>query len=467
MTQRRIAVCLVVLIGAASLSVSGQQAPKQAPVDRAVLVAQVRAEFLHAWNSYTRLASGHDELNPVSKTPHDWYPPTSGSVATQGVMLYMTAIDALDTMRIMGLKNEATSTSSFLAEHLTFDRDVSVQVFEVTIRVLGALLTEFQATGDKRFLTLADDLGTRMLPAFKSPTGMPYRFVNLKTGQTRDPVSNPAEIGTLMLEFGTLGKLTKKAVFYDTPRKAIVEMYGRRSKVTNLVGENINVETGAWTSPKSHVGGGIDSFYEYLAKADRLFGDAEFGAMARNQIAAVNKYVADDGPDELWYGEADLNTGARTATTYGALHAFFPTVLALTGDLTRARRLQDSNFKMWTMTGIEPEEFDYKTGKVLAAGYQLRPEIAESAYYLFHYTKDPKYLEQGRTIFNDIVKYCRVDDGYTTLRSVVTKEKGDRMHSFLLAETFKYLYLLFAPENTIDFDKTTFNTEAHPLRRTW
>ena len=451
--------CLVVLCASVATARSGLQlvaAPAQ--LDRAALASQVRAEFQHAWSSYTRLASGHDELNPLSRTPHDWYPPH---------VVYMTPVDALDTMRLMGLSTEADAASQLIATRLSFDIDAPVQVFEITIRLLGALLTEYQTTGNARFLALATDLGTRLLPAFKSPTGMPYRFVNLKTGATSDPVSNPAEVGTLMLEFGTLAKLAQQPVFYDTAKRAVVELYNRRSKATDLVGENINIETGTWTSPTSHVGGGIDSYYEYLVKSERLFGDADFGRMARIEVAAMNRYVADDGSAGLWYGEVNMNSGVRTATTYGALQAFLPTVFVLNGDLERARRLQDSNFAMWTRFGIEPEELDYKTMRALSEGYQLRPEIIESAYYLFHATRDPQYLEMGRTFFGDIVKYCRVDDGYTTLTSVVTKQKGDRMHSFLLAETFKYLYLLFAPESTLDFNKTTFNTEAHPLRRTW
>ncbi len=53
------------------------------------------------------------------------------------------------------------------------------------------------------------------------------------------------------------------------------------------------------------------------------------------------------------------------------------------------------------------------------------------------------------------------------LKNVATKEKGDLQPSYFLAETLKYLYLLFAPEKTLDLDKVVFNTEAHPLRRTW
>jgi Glycosyl hydrolase family 47 len=64
------------------------------------------------------------------------------------------------------------------------------------------------------------------------------------------------------------------------------------------------------------------------------------------------------------------------------------------------------------------------------------------------------------------VKYCRTSGGYAALADVVTKQQRDEMESFVL-ETFKYFYLLFAPPKTLDFDKVVFNSEAHPLRRTW
>jgi len=170
---------------------------------------------------------------------------------------------------------------------------------------------------------------------------------------------------------------------------------------------------------------------------------------------------------ELWYGHADMNTGARTKTTYGALDAFFPAILAMAGDLKRAGQLQQSSLKMWNQHGIEPEEFDYKTRRVVSAGYPLRPEIVESTYYLYHYTRDPKYLRMGERLWRDFVKYCRTEEGYAALKSAVTKEKSDGMQSFLFAETFKYFYLLFAPPRTLNFNQITFNTEAHPIRRTW
>jgi mannosidase alpha-like ER degradation enhancer 2 len=86
---------------------------------------------------------------------------------------------------------------------------------------------------------------------------------------------------------------------------------------------------------------------------------------------------------------------------------------------------------------------------------------------LYQYTKDPKYLAMGETMWRDFVKYCRTDVAYAGLKSVETKEKTDYMHSFLFAETFKYFYLLFAPDKTLDLKKIVFNTEAHPIRKTW
>ncbi|MFY9618955.1 MAG: glycoside hydrolase family 47 protein [Pyrinomonadaceae bacterium] len=449
----------IVLIALASASFVAAQSR----TNRRALAAQVRTEFLHAWNGYKKHCWGHDELKPISKTCRDWY----------DTSLLMTPVDSLDTMILMGLNDEAKTTREYIATHLSFDKDIYVQNFEITIRLLGGLLTGYEMTGDKRLLTLADDLGNRLLPVFESPTGLPYRYVNLRTGKVRGEVSNPAETGTLLIEFGTLAKHTGKRVYFDKAKRALVETYNRRSSI-GLVGTWVNVETGQWTNTGSHISGAIDSYYEYLLKCAILFNDRDCRRMWNESIAAINKYLASEimvEPDrsparrELWYGHADMTTGKSTATTYGALDAFFPAVLALSGDLDRARRLQESSFKMWNKHGIEPERFDYMKNEVVSPGYPLRPEIVESTYFLFHFTRDPAYLRMGEKMWQDFVKHCRTDEAYAALKSVVTKEKNDSMQSFLFAETFKYFYLLFEPRTTLNFDKVIFNTEAHPVRR--
>ena len=470
---------LVLLVSGNSAIVVFPQS-RQARQQRIPTATAVRAEFLHAWNGYKKYAWGHDDLKPLSKSYHDWY----------AEPLLMTPVDALDTMILMGLKDEATDTKNYIIQNLSFDKDISVQNFEVTIRLLGGLLSSYQLTGDKRLLALAEDLGNRLLPVFESPTGLPYRFVNLKTGKVRDAKTNPAEAGTLLIEFGTLSKLTGRPIFYDKAKRALVETYKRRSAI-GLVGTWIDVETGEWKDTDSHISGAIDSYYEYLLKCWLLFDDQECKRMWLDSITAINKYLADDvdrgSPRgfrrELWYGHADMKTGKRTLPAYGALDAFFPAVLALSGDLERARRLQSSSLNMWELNGIEPEEINYQTMEVTAPGYPLRPEIVESSYYLHHYARQQQihrrgtmivwpidsavYLRMGEQLFRDFVKHCRTGEGYAALKSVVTKEKSDSMQSFLFAETFKYFYLLFAPAKTLDFNKVIFNTEAHPIRRTW
>jgi mannosidase alpha-like ER degradation enhancer 2 len=469
------------------VSIFAPSANLRAAGSRPQLAHEVRSEFLHAWNGYKKYAWGHDDLKPLTKTYHDWYSES----------LLMTPVDALDTMILMGLKDEAKSTREYIVKNLSFNKDISVQNFEITIRLLGGLLSSYQLTGDARLLNLAEDLGDRLLPVFDSPTGLPYRYVNLKTGKVRGNVTNPAEAGTLLIEFGTLSKLTHKPVFYDKAKRALVEIYNRRSPI-GLVGTWINVETGQWTDTDSHISGAIDSYYEYLLKCAILFDDQDCRRMWTDSIAVINQYLRDETKGrmkpEIWYGHADMNTGKRTATTYGALDAFFPAVLALSGDLNRASLLQESSYKMWMKHGIEPEEIDYQTMEVTAPGYPLRPEIVESTYYLYHYATagdrfrergpstlgprtsrpqsskklDPDHYQQmGQMMFRDFVKHCRTDEGYAALKNVVTKEKADSMQSFLFAETFKYFYLLFAPPKTLDFDKVIFNTEAHPIKRTW
>jgi mannosidase alpha-like ER degradation enhancer 2 len=426
-------------------------------VNRARIAADVRREFIHAWNGYKKYAWGHDDLKPLSKSYRDWHAPET---------VLMTPVDSLDSLYMLGFKDEAEMTRRYITANLSFDKDIEIQNFEITIRVLGGLISAHQISGDKQLLVLAEDLGKRLLPVFDSPTGMPYRYVNLKTGKTRGEISNPAETGTLLIEFGALSKLTGNPVFFNKAKRALVETFNRRSEI-GLVGTNINVNTGEWTNTDSHISGAIDSYYEYLLKCAILFDDADCRRMWEQSIGPVNKYLADEVRGELWYGHADMKTGKRTATTFGALDAFFPGVLALSGDLTRARRLQDSAFRMWSIHGIEPETFDYVKGAAIDAEYQLRPEIIESAYYLHRFTNDPKYLEMSAKMFRDFVRHCRTDVAFAGLKSVVTKEKNDYMHSFALAETLKYFYLTFAPAGEIDLAKTVFNTEAHPIRKTW
>jgi ER degradation enhancer, mannosidase alpha-like 2 len=421
--------------------------------EAAQLAQSVRQEFLHAWSGYRQYAWGHDALRPLSRGARDWY----------GQPLLMTPVDALDTLLLMHLDKEAQAARTLIDSQLSFDRDIDVKHFEIVIRLLGGLLSAYELSGDARLLALARDLGTRLKPAFASPTGLPWVYVNLRSGQTHGSETNPAE-SALLIEYGTLARLTGEQEFYTLAKRAMSAIYARRSPI-NLVGERIDVVSGAWTRRVSHIGARIDSYYEYLWKCWQLFGDEDCHAMWQVSSAAAERYYPEVVDGQLWYGQVDMDSGRRAGSEYGSLEAFFPGLLAYSGSIAQARRLQASSFAMWNLQGIEPESYDYRAHRITDPRYPLRPEIIESTWYLYRLTGDPAYRLMGRTMFRDLVRYCRTPAGYAALSDVVSKQQQDDLESFVLAETFKYLYLLFAPAGTLELSQVVLNTEAHPLKR--
>ena len=423
------------------------------PISKSEMKQKVVDEFLYAWNDYKKYAWGHDALKPLSQSYHDWYDQT----------LLFTPVDAYSTMHLMGLKPQMAECKKLILEQLNFNADIEVSHFESTIRLLGGLLSAYELDGDQKFLTLAKDLADRMSPVFNTATGMPMRYVNLKTGATRDYLSNPAEIGTLLIEYGTLSKHTGEKKYFDRAKKALVELYKRKSKI-NLVGSTIDVRTGIWTNPESHISGGIDSYYEYLYKCAILFKDDELMTMAKISLDAATKYLKESTADGVWYEVANMNYGTQVNPYFGALDCFFPGTLIYAGYEKDAKQLMESVIKYWIDYSIEPEYMNYKTKQVLSPQYVLRPEAIESAYYLYYYTGDERYLRAGKRIFDSIVKFCKHSTGYAALRDVRTLEKMDQMESFFFAETLKYAFLIFNEDiNVFNFDKYVLNTEAHPI----
>ena len=407
----------------------------------------------YAWKGYKQYANGFDALMPISKKGQNWY---SSS-------LLMTPVDAFDTFYLLKMQYEANEAKKMIFEGLSFKKDMDVQLFEVSIRFLGGLLSSYELDGDHRFLNLAKDLGKRLLPAFNSPTGMPYRYVNLQTGKTRDPLSNPAEIGTYLLEFGKLTQYTGDSVYYKTAKKASFEVFKRRSKI-GLVGTVIDVNTGNWVNTESQIGARIDSYYEYLYKAWLLFGDQDCKAAWENSNDAIIKYIYVKTDKGAFFTRVDMNTGQERQPLYGALDAFYAGILTLSGNLALAQNIQQGNTYMWVKFHIEPEEFNFRTDSVTSPGYPLRPENLESCFYLYRATKDEQYLRMGKRMTDDILSKCKTPIGFAALKDVRTLEMEDSMESFFFAETLKYDYLIFAPESTLDLRKIVFTTEAHPLK---
>lgn len=414
---------------------------------------KVKTAAQHAWKGYKDYAWGADDLKPLTKTSRTWYKTS----------MLMTPVDAFDTFTLLGLTTEAKEAKDIILTRLSFNIDNDVQVFEITIRLLAGLLTAYELDGDKRFLALAKDLGDRLMPAFNTKTGMPYRYVHLQTGATRDGINNPAEIGTLMMEFGKLSKITGDKKYYDAAKKGMMEVYKRRSTL-DMVGEQIDVNTGKWVSTQSHISGYIDSYFEYMYKSWILFGDKDFKTAFETLNAAIKKYMISKTDHGWFMRHVDMNTGLESATTYGALDAFYAGLCAFSGDVETGKHIQEANYYMWTKFNIEPEEFNFKTDTITSAYYILRPENLESCFYMFRLTGQSKYLWQGRQMVDDILTHCKNDVGYASLKNVQTYEKYNSMESFFFGETLKYAYLIFAPASTLDLKKVVLTTEAHPFK---
>lgn len=418
--------------------------------------SRVRDEFAHAWQAYKRYAWGYDELRPLSLQGRNWYERS----------LLMTPVDVLDALVILGFDEEVDATLRLIARRLDFDLDVEVNIFETNIRILGGLLAGFQFTGDNRLLELAADLGRRFLPAFESPTGLPYRFVNLKTGTVRGTVTNPAEAGTLVLELGLLSHRTGESSFHSRAVRSLHALFERRSSI-DLIGSHLDVETGEWVDQTSHIAGCIDSYYEYLLKGWRFFGDSDLKEMWDTHLTAILEHVVVVEDGRTWCRRVDMESGEEVAPHYGALDAFFVGALVLAEEIETAASLQASGFAMWTRYGLEPEMFDFRRMEVAndEGGYYLRPELAESAYYLYWATGDSRYREMGASIMDDLIEHCRTEQAYAAVADVRTMQKTDSMESFFLSETLKYLYLLFQDNGGRYLDEFVFTTEAHPFKR--
>lgn len=137
---------------------------------------KVKAAMQHTWNGYETKAWGADELKPRSGRPqNNW-----GGMG-------MTLLDSLDVLWIMGMKEEFQRARDWVVDNLSFAKPRSVSFFETTIRALGGLLSAYELSKDKVFLDKAQDLGDRLLHAFKTPSGIPHGQVHLTSGRSSNP----------------------------------------------------------------------------------------------------------------------------------------------------------------------------------------------------------------------------------------------------------------------------------------
>ncbi|KAG0709546.1 glycoside hydrolase family 47 protein [Suillus ampliporus] len=422
--------------------------------------------WYHGFNHYMSYAFPLDELSPLSCTGRgpDWENPANIAHNDVSGNYSLTLIDVLDTLVVLddppGFQNAVRN----VLDWVSFDVNTKPQVFETTIRVMGGLLSGhiFASQPNQPFylpwyrgqlLTMAYDLGNRLLPAFATPTGLPFARVNLRHGVQRGESLETctAGAGSLILEFATLSRLTGDDRFEKAAYKAFFALWNRRSDI-DLVGNTINIWTGAWTLPEvTGIGAGIDSFYEYALKWYVMSGEVEFLDVWHEAYAAVMRYSR--SLDGHLYRSVNIHTGDQAYTTIDSLSAFWPGLQVL-GD-----------WNIWRRHSGLPEVWDAQFLQATSFQYPLRPEFVESTWYLYRATRDPYYLDVGERILRDLIARAKVDCGLTGIQDLRTNVRDDRMESFALSETLKYLFLLFDEDNPLHKDDShyVFTTEGHIL----
>ncbi|OWM69508.1 hypothetical protein CDL15_Pgr013969 [Punica granatum] len=420
--------------------------PMEDPIDQERR-EKVREAMIHAWSSYENYAWGQDELQPQTK---------SGVNSFGG--LGATLIDSLDTLYIMGLEEEFQRAKEWVANSLDFNKDYDASVFETTIRVVGGLLSAYDLSQDKVFLEKAQDIADRLLPAWDTPTGIPYNIINLAGGNPRNPGwtggnSILADSGTEQLEFIALSQRTGNPKYQQKAENAILAL-NKSFPDNGLLPIYINPDTGSTSYSAITFGAMGDSFYEYLLKVwiqgNKTATVRHYREMWEKSMKGLLSLVKRTTPSSFTY--LCEKSGYSLTDKMDELACFAPGMIAL------------GSF------GYGPEEskkFLSLAEEDMTVGTSwniLRPETVESLFYLSRLTGNKTYKEWGWNIFQAFEENSRVEGGYVGLKDVNTGVKDNMMQSFFLAETLKYLYLLFSPPSVIPLDEWVFNTEAHPLR---
>ncbi|XP_044967709.1 mannosyl-oligosaccharide 1,2-alpha-mannosidase MNS3 isoform X2 [Hordeum vulgare subsp. vulgare] len=377
-------------------------------------------------------------------------------------------------------------------------------------------------TNPDRLLAVSKDLADRLLLAFtSSPSAIPFSDVVLRDRSAHaspDGLSSTSEATTLQLEFSYLSRISGDPK-YDSETMKVLEHMRTLPTVEGLVPIYINPYSGQFSGENIRLGSRGDSYYEYLLKVwmqQENYRNTSLKYLFEMYTEAMkgvkHLLVRKTTPNGLVFvGELPNGRNGAFSPKMDHLVCFLPGTLALgaTKGITKKKALESNlltnedieNLQLAedlaktcvemyfvTSTGLAPEIAYFHiegnpeggpdggnksseyisdiTIKPLDRHNLLRPETVESLFVLHRITEDPKYREWGWQIFQAFEKYTKVDSGgYTSLDDVTSlpPPRRDKMETFFLGETLKYLYLLFGESNILPLDKYVFNTEAHPL----
>lgn len=433
--------------------------------------------FYHAYNAYMDNAYPADELMPLScKGRWKGITPSRGDMDDALGNFSLTLVDSLDTLAVMGDFSEFSRAIKLVIQDVTFDHDIVVSVFETNIRMLGGLLSAHVLASTLKhevpclhwyngeLLAMAEDLGKRLLPSFNTSTGIPHGKINLRhgmRGMSESRETCTACAGTMILEMAALSRLTGNPVYEQKAHKAMDRLWKIRHRTSDLMGTVINIHSGDWVRKDASVGAGIDSYYEYCLKAYILLGDEKYLARFNRHYNAVMKYIS-RGPVMLAVHMHRPHLQSRNFMD--ALLAFWPGLQVLLGDVRPAVETHEMLYQVMQRHTFIPEAFT-SDFQVHWGQHPLRPEFLESTYFLHRATEDDHYLQVGKTVLKALQQYTKVPCGYAAVNDVRTRIHEDRMDSFVLAETFKYLYMLFGEDKDVPvkLEDYVLTTEAHFL----
>uniref|UniRef100_A0A915JZP7 alpha-1,2-Mannosidase n=1 Tax=Romanomermis culicivorax TaxID=13658 RepID=A0A915JZP7_ROMCU len=440
---------------------------------------------IFAWDNYRKYAWGANELKPISKTAHH-------SSVFGSSLLGATLIDGLDTLYIMGLLDRFDEGRKWVEMSFNFkEARGDLSVFETNIRFVGGLLSCYALTKDELFKQKAEEVAKLLLPAFDTPTGIPYALINVQSGSAKNygwasaGSSILSEFGTLNIEFDYLSIVTGNPKYSEKVKK-VREMLNAIDKIDGFYMNYLNPKTGKWGSRHVSMGALGDSFYEYLLKSWLITNkrDVEGLKMYEEALQAFEKKLFFKSQKDGLFYIAEMK-GSRIDHKFDHLACFASGMFALHAVnvqndtakkhwLEKAEELAHTCHESYIRAGthLGPEsfrftnEFSAMTINDREKYFILRPEVVEAWFYLWRLTKNQKYRDWAWDAALSIEKYCKTEAGYSGIRNVYEPEnvsQDDVQQSFFLAETLKYFYLIFSPDDVIPLDKWVFNTEAHPL----
>ncbi|XP_057246980.1 mannosyl-oligosaccharide 1,2-alpha-mannosidase MNS3 isoform X2 [Beta vulgaris subsp. vulgaris] len=486
---------------------------------------QVREAFIHAWSGYKSYAMGFDELMPLSKRGIDGLGGLGATVVDALDTAMIMGIEDIVKEAGSWVETHLAERISQKGQVNLFETTIRLLGGLLSAYHLsGGASVAPTSVGPKPsvYLNTATMLADRLLSAFtSSPTAIPYSDVVLRDNSAHpapDGLSSTAEVSTLQLEFNYLSDVSGDQK-YSLEAMKVLEHMKTLPKVEGLVPIYISPQTGEFSGENIRLGSRGDSYYEYLVKvwlqqgANRNSNLTYLYNMYEEAMKGVRHLlVRKSVPNGLLFvGELPYGASGSFSPKMDHLVCFLPGTLALgaTKGMTKSKAMKENflsfedleNLRLAedlaktcvetyfvTKTGLAPEISYFHVEDYFEEGYDggnksskylndivikpadrhnlLRPETVESLFVLYRITEDPKYREWGWQIFEAFEKYTKVDaGGYTSLDDVTSlpPQRRDKMETFFLGETLKYLYLLFGESNLVPLDKFVFNTEAHPI----